>query len=157
MGYPGWQHASLPDKHERSDVPEWFPALRRPRVQQSLLSFHCVSVRRNRRCTHSPNVDEYFNLFSTSLKEASDRPGCKIYLSPSSAAVFWFLLILEVLMKYIPAAVLCLAAVTVSAQSLNPVASCRALGDVHHPVSTSIPRAMEDFSLAPRHSFPDHE
>src|SRR5882757_5695634 len=48
-------------------------------------------------------------------------------------------------MKYISAVVLCLAALTVSGQSLNPVAIMPGLGDLHHPVSTSNPEAQKFF------------
>ena len=48
-------------------------------------------------------------------------------------------------MKYIPAVVLCLAAVSVSGQSLNPVAIMPGLSDLHHPVSTSDLEAQKFF------------
>lgn len=48
-------------------------------------------------------------------------------------------------MKYMPAVVLCLAALPVSGQSLNPVAIMPGLSDLHHPVSTSTPEAQKFF------------
>jgi tetratricopeptide (TPR) repeat protein len=48
-------------------------------------------------------------------------------------------------MKYISVIVLCLAALTVSGQSLTPVAIMPGLSDLHHAVSTSTPEAQKFF------------